>query len=504
MLWLGDYKEDDTVHFLWPTNATTGASVTRTVDGEVRVYKDNNVAQSTAGITDTEDFDGLTGVHACTIDLSADAFYAIGADYSVVLQGATIDGQTVNAVLAHFSIENRFPTVGAIADQVWDEVLTGATHNIATSAGKRLRQIGAYNIHDGTAQATSICCSITLAATASSLDHVYNRNLIVIVDGTGAGQTRTITDYNGTSKVAVIDRNWCTLPDDTSEYFILADDTPLVVDHGVAQDGAETSITLRNSASAIDNTYVGSVIAILASIGEGQSRLITAYDGTTKIATITPAWETNPTSCSIYVVMPYGCSCIGNITDAALAQINTKLENEHGEDSWEGATPDEINDKLSEVHGTQGWDRGGGMGGGFLFDENYLTDMDAKREEYMGDIKNLLGEVGTLRIDMSGQEAKIAASHRRMAESFEKMVHDVSVLENNVNEKYFKTATAHESFMKSVNEKLTLTKAELKHVIQKSKDKQYDNLENDLSNITKMMLKLLPDEDIDELMKEET
>ena len=183
--------------------------------------------------------------------------------------------------------------------------------------------------------------------------------------------------------------------------------------------------------------------------------------------------------------------------DAAISELEVK----HGEDSWEGTTPDEINDKLSAVHGAQGWDRGGGMGGGFLFDENYLDNMDSKRAEYMGDIKNLLGEVGTLRTDMSGQEAKIAASHRRMAESFEKMVHDVSILENNVNEKYFKTQEAHESFMKSVNEKLTLTKAELKHVIQKSKDKTYDNLENDLINITKMMLRLLPDEDIDELMK---
>lgn len=107
MQWLGDYKEDDTLHFLWSTNAADGASITRATDGEVRVYKDNGVSQTTTGVTDTEDFDGLTGVHACTIVLT-DVFYVTGADYSVVLQGATIDGQTVNAVLAHFSIENRF------------------------------------------------------------------------------------------------------------------------------------------------------------------------------------------------------------------------------------------------------------------------------------------------------------------------------------------------------------------------------------------------------------
>lgn len=152
MMWLGDYKEDDTVYFLWSTNGADGASITRATNGTVSVYKDNGTSQSTAGITDTEDFDSLTGIHACTIDLSADAFYAVGADYAVVLSGATIDGKSVNAVLAHFSIENRFNetavtsiaagaiTAAAIAtgaidadalaadavDEIWDEVAEGA------------------------------------------------------------------------------------------------------------------------------------------------------------------------------------------------------------------------------------------------------------------------------------------------------------------------------------------------------------------------------------------
>jgi hypothetical protein len=105
--YLGDYIEDSTLHFIWSTNNSTGASITRATDGEVRVYKDNGVSQSTAGVTDTEDFDGLTGIHSCTIDLSSDVFYATGSNYTVVLQGAIIDGKSVNAVLAHFSIENR-------------------------------------------------------------------------------------------------------------------------------------------------------------------------------------------------------------------------------------------------------------------------------------------------------------------------------------------------------------------------------------------------------------
>lgn len=110
-MYQGDYAEDATLDFIWNSSDGSGASITRSTDGTVSVYKANGTTQSTAGITDTEDFDGLTGVHHVRIDLSADAFYAIGNDYMVVLSAATIDGQTVNAVLGTFSIENRFSEV---------------------------------------------------------------------------------------------------------------------------------------------------------------------------------------------------------------------------------------------------------------------------------------------------------------------------------------------------------------------------------------------------------
>jgi len=110
MIYLGDYAEDATIDFKWSSNDRFGASITRATDGTVKVYKANSTDEVTAptGITDSEDFDSLTGIHHCRIDTSANAFYATGNDYTVVLSGAVIDGQTVNAVLAHFSIENRF------------------------------------------------------------------------------------------------------------------------------------------------------------------------------------------------------------------------------------------------------------------------------------------------------------------------------------------------------------------------------------------------------------
>ncbi|HUU54504.1 MAG TPA: hypothetical protein VMY87_06245 [Armatimonadota bacterium] len=106
-MYLGDYVEDSVLYFTWGTNDTNGASITRSTNGTVQVYKDDGTTESVAGVTDTEDFDGLTGLHMCKIDLSADAFYLPGHDYSVVLNGAVIDTRTVYSPLAMFSIENR-------------------------------------------------------------------------------------------------------------------------------------------------------------------------------------------------------------------------------------------------------------------------------------------------------------------------------------------------------------------------------------------------------------
>lgn len=112
MTYLGDFADDATLDFKWQTFSAAGASVTRATDGTVSVYVGNSTTQLTTGVTDTEDFDSLTGIHHCRIDLSASATYTPGVECQVVLSAATIDGQTVNSVLAHFSIER---TGGALA-----------------------------------------------------------------------------------------------------------------------------------------------------------------------------------------------------------------------------------------------------------------------------------------------------------------------------------------------------------------------------------------------------
>ena len=72
----------------------------------------------------------------------------------------------------------------------------------------------------GTAQAGA-SSTITLQAGASSDFDIFNGAKIYIISGTGAGQTREISDYNGTTKVATVAVNWGTNPDNTSVYRIV-------------------------------------------------------------------------------------------------------------------------------------------------------------------------------------------------------------------------------------------------------------------------------------------
>lgn len=63
--------------------------------------------------------------------------------------------------------------------------------------------------------------TITLESSASSSDSHYNTFRIYISSGTGSGQTRTITGYDGTTKIATVNSNWTVNPDSTSIYEIL-------------------------------------------------------------------------------------------------------------------------------------------------------------------------------------------------------------------------------------------------------------------------------------------
>ena len=73
---------------------------------------------------------------------------------------------------------------------------------------------------------------------------------------------------------------------------------------GTAQAGASLSITLDASASSITNFYTNCIVHVISGTGVSQSRRITAYNGTTKVATVATTWGTIPNGTSIFVIYP--------------------------------------------------------------------------------------------------------------------------------------------------------------------------------------------------------
>ena len=71
---------------------------------------------------------------------------------------------------------------------------------------------------------------------------------------------------------------------------------------GTAQAGAASSITLEAGESAVDDAYKGMVLRITAGTGIGESNVVTAYDGTSKVATVARAWTAQPDATSEYSI----------------------------------------------------------------------------------------------------------------------------------------------------------------------------------------------------------
>jgi hypothetical protein len=129
--YLGDYTEDyAALNFKFTTRAATGVP-TSLAEGAVKVYKANATdSETSTGVTLTADFDTVTGLNNVLVDLSADAFYATGQDYAVVITAGTVGGvSVVGEVLCTFSIENR--TQKADLRQIIGHTLTQAGTQVA-------------------------------------------------------------------------------------------------------------------------------------------------------------------------------------------------------------------------------------------------------------------------------------------------------------------------------------------------------------------------------------
>lgn len=125
---------------------------------------------------------------------------------------------------------------------------------------------------------------IQLDAGASATDDYYNGQVVVIVDGTGAGQARLVRDYTGATQRAFVDGNWITAPDNTSVFRLLAAAAPLVMPDFTSTDtavnmGASTWNALKDGSGLTVGSY-GELLRMLDGRLNGMMVMDNVVNGT--------------------------------------------------------------------------------------------------------------------------------------------------------------------------------------------------------------------------------
>lgn len=202
----------------WKKNEPT-ASLRRCVL-QVSSLTDGSFAPAATDLT------GLVKMRAggSTLASAAGTFTNIGAIDGLWLYEAT-QGETnvsVNEVSVHI-IDSTWYAQTIVAIDAGSSLADGSI-SLATFSADAL--LGAFGIlASGTAQ-TGTATSITLATGSSSSNSAYVNARVLTVDGTGALQLTQATGYDGTTKVLTVADTWGVIPDATTQYVLLAGDSP--------------------------------------------------------------------------------------------------------------------------------------------------------------------------------------------------------------------------------------------------------------------------------------
>jgi len=157
----------------------------------------------------------------------------------------------------------------------------------------------AYTINTDTAAGATVN-TITLGSSASVVNNFYDGEIIEITSGPGQGYIYNILSYVGVTKVVTLTQNFIIIPDNTSVYTIHLNSGQCQVQDQI--DPEETSVKLSNIASSIDDFYINCYIVTQQSLFIREVRFITAYNGTTKVATISGNWINRPDSQTFYII----------------------------------------------------------------------------------------------------------------------------------------------------------------------------------------------------------
>lgn len=184
-----------------------------------------------------------------SVNQTGDSFARIGAPV-----GASISADVAGVQSDTDNIQTRIPAalVSGRIDASVGAMASAVITNAAIAADTGLKPI-----RSNTAQAGA-ATTITLDASADANNNFYNNALILLTGGTGAGQARFISAYNGTTKVATV-ATWVTNPDNTTTFAILPFD---------AVAGASAPTTAQIATAVWQDLLAGSDFGTAASIGK--------------------------------------------------------------------------------------------------------------------------------------------------------------------------------------------------------------------------------------------
>lgn len=190
-MYIGSWDIDDAVTFAVNTHSTSGAESDADSAPTYRIYEDETGTPLLTGTMALLDDANTVGFYSEQITLSAANGFERGKSYTVRIR-AVVGG-----------------TAGT----------TERTFQVAAKVDLRYSVGVAITNSDGTAQAGG-ATTITLAAAASSTNDLYKGRKITLVGGTGSGQSRWITGYVGSTRVATVHAAWTTNPDSSSQYVL--------------------------------------------------------------------------------------------------------------------------------------------------------------------------------------------------------------------------------------------------------------------------------------------
>ncbi len=219
-----------------------------------------------------------------------------------------------------------------IAKVIWDRVLSGSTHNISTSAGRRLRQVEAAAVHaSGTIAVVTDGHTFTLDGGAVATANYYIGDRLGITEGVGAGQSRLITGYTS-GKICTLDSDFAVNPNTSSLYDVVAADVHVSLSDADLAGGFVavytnlTTITLDAGAVATSNYYKDAKIIFTHGTGQGQSAQITAYTSG-RVCTLSPALIVAlDTTTSWHITANAGTENLGGMSTGMKAEVQAEVD----------------------------------------------------------------------------------------------------------------------------------------------------------------------------------